>query len=276
MTESDNIQDLPRTAFDSNASAQMECVVEDLGRMYRERNEALATVSQAHRDTLYRLAQAAEMRDDDTGMHIVRIGYVAEQLAVLLGCTTAWAGMLRLAAPMHDIGKIGIPDSVLKKPGPLTPEEREIMNLHPTLGAEILSRSGIALFDLAAQVALSHHERWDGSGYPSGLAQESIPLSGRIVAVVDFFDALTMDRCYRPSFADSQALSMLMDQRARAFDPHIVDVFINNADLLMEMRDRVNQQKPTFKDLAGTHGTTAELPDNFGSSRHGADHRLRM
>jgi len=252
MTSETLALDQPGMAFGGSATAQLACLVDDFRRLHQERSRALANVSLAQQDTLYRLAQAAELRDDDTGIHIVRIGFIAEQLARFLGCEASWARMLRMAAPMHDIGKIGIPDSVLKKPGALTPQERAIMNQHPAMGSDILAGSGIALFDLAAEVALSHHERWNGAGYPSGLAGEAIPFSGRIVAVVDFFDALTMDRCYRPAFPDAQALCMLDDERGKAFDPHIVDVFRRHADQLMATRDSVNHGQLSFRELAGT------------------------
>lgn len=236
--------------FEVEAGAQMECMLRDLGRMYRERNEALEQVARAHHDALLRLALAAEYRDDDTGSHIVRMGYLAEALALAAGATADWAAMLRKAAPMHDIGKVGIPDDVLKKPGPLTPEERDVMKRHPRIGADILGTSRIPLFSLAAEVALSHHERWDGEGYPSRLAGEQIPLSGRIVAIVDCFDALTMDRCYRIAFTDEQALSMLRAERGRAFDPRLVDLFIGQHTRMTALRDAVNRRQPTFADLA--------------------------
>ncbi|HOX66943.1 MAG TPA: HD domain-containing phosphohydrolase [Burkholderiaceae bacterium] len=235
--------------FEDAASAQMERLVADFGRMYHERNEALQEVARAHHDALLRLSRAAEFRDDDTGVHIVRMGYLAWALALRLGQTEQYAMLLRQTAPMHDIGKIGIPDAVLKKPGSFNPEERAVMNQHPQIGAEILGRSRIPLFTAAAEVALSHHERWDGSGYPSGMAGATIPLSGRIVAVVDFFDALTMDRCYRPAFEDHVALEMLIEQRGRAFDPLVVDTFVEHATDLIELRDQVNLQKLDFEDL---------------------------
>lgn len=227
--------------FSDDAGAQMERLVADLGRMYRERNEALREVAMAHHEALLRLSRAAEFRDDDTGVHIVRIGYLAWALALRLGRPSAWALLLRQAAPMHDVGKIGIPDAVLKKPGRFTPEERAEMNRHPLIGAEILGRSRIPLFQLAAEVALSHHERWDGTGYPHGLAGEDIPLSGRIVAVVDFFDALTMDRCYRQALPDAEVLEMLQAERGHAFDPRIVDVFLAHAEELVLLRDAINR-----------------------------------
>ena len=239
--------------FDHAAVAQMERMVQDLGVVYRERNQALLDVTQAHHEALFRLAVAAEFRDNDTGTHIVRMGFLAEGLALAAGQPPTWAAMLRKAAPMHDVGKIGIPDAVLKKPGAFLPQDREVMNRHAEMGAEILGGSNIPLFRMAAEVALTHHERWDGTGYPRRLAGEEIPLSGRIVAIVDFFDALTMDRCYRPAFSDEQALSMLTQQRGRAFDPALVDVFTAELDSLVRLRDAVNRVRPSFGELtAGT------------------------
>jgi putative two-component system response regulator len=240
---------LASRSFDDAAAAQMERIVVDLRRMYHERNEALREVTRAHHEALLRLAMAAEFRDDDTGVHMARIGYLAERLALALGQPAAFARMLRRAAPMHDVGKIGIPDDILKKPGGYTPDERQVMNQHPEMGADMLGRSRVPLFQLAAEVALTHHERWDGNGYPRRLAGEAIPLSGRIVAVVDFFDALTMDRCYRPAFADDVALAMLADQRGAAFDPRVVDAFVDNASTLIELRESINRAPPSFDDL---------------------------
>jgi len=243
-------RDWANHCFSDDAGAQMERLVADFGRMYQERNEALREVAQAHHDALLRLSRAAEFRDDDTGVHIVRMGFMAWALALRLGQPADWSLRLRQAAPMHDVGKIGMPDDVLKKPGRLTPEERAVMNEHPRIGAAILGRSRIPLFRLAAEVALTHHERWDGSGYPAGLAGDTIPLSGRIVAVVDFFDALTMDRCYRPAFADAMALKMMRDERGRAFDPQIVDTFLAHAEDMIAVRDQVNQRGLGFDDLS--------------------------
>lgn len=236
-------------SFSEAASHQMERLVRDFGHMYKERNEALEEVSRAHHEALLRLSLAADLKDDETGVHIIRMGFLCEALALLLGLDTHTASMLRKAAPMHDIGKIGIPDDVLKKPGSFEPHERAVMNKHTQMGADILGRSRVPLFQLAAELALSHHERWDGTGYPNQLSGATIPLSGRIVAVVDFFDALTMDRCYRQAFSCEAALAMLEQQRGQAFDPHIVDIFLTNASPLMAMRERINQTRPTFIEL---------------------------
>ncbi|KQP13315.1 phosphohydrolase [Pseudorhodoferax sp. Leaf267] len=239
----------PANSFDEAASAQMERFVADFGRMYRERNEALEQITRAHHESLLRLALAADFKDDDTGLHIVRIGFLVEALALVLGETKEKARMLRKAAPMHDIGKIGTPDAVLKKPGPLTPEEREIMNCHPEIGASILGRSRIPLFQLAAEVALNHHERYDGKGYPNGLLAEQIPLSARITSVVDFYDALTMDRVYRKAYPPEQALLMLLAERSLAFDPAVVDAFVHAFDRLETLRLFVNAQQLDFHAL---------------------------
>ncbi|QLA82902.1 HD domain-containing protein [Acidovorax sp. JMULE5] len=237
------------TQFSPAAADQMEKIVFDLGRVYQERNEALQEVARAHHEALFLLSMAAEYKDGDTGIHIVRIGFLAEALALFLGESKDYALMLRKAAPMHDIGKIGIPDEVLKKPGAFTPQERAIMNQHSAIGADILGKSRIALFQMAAEIALAHHERWDGKGYPNQLAGPAIPLSGRIVTIVDFYDALTMDRVYRPAFSHEKALEMLLAERGKAFDPDIVDCFLRNSAAISALREQVTVGRMTFADL---------------------------
>jgi putative two-component system response regulator len=237
------------TQFDPAAANQMEKIISDLGRIYHERNEALQEVVRAHHESLFMLALAAEYKDNDTGVHIVRIGFLAEALALYLGQPKDFALQLRKAAPMHDVGKIGIPDSVLKKPGGFTPKEREIMDRHAVIGWELLGKSRIELFQLAAEVALTHHERWDGTGYPQGLVGEEIPLSGRIVSLVDCYDALTMDRVYRTAYSHEWAIEMLRAQRGKAFDPEIVDCFLQHADALLALRQKVTDTRMSFVEL---------------------------
>lgn len=238
--------------FDTDSAAQMERLVLDLRQMYRERNAALEEVAAAHHEALLRLALAADYRDTDTGVHIIRIGYLSEALALLLGLNVEMAALLRKAAPMHDVGKIGVPDAVLKKPGALDPDERQLMNQHAEIGAHILGRSRIPLFQMAAEVAQHHHERWDGRGYPKGLAGESIPITGRIVAVADYFDALTMDRVYRPAFSTAEALAMLASERGRSFDPDIVDTFLVHAPALVALRQSIDRsQRSALDSIAG-------------------------
>ena len=241
-------QSLPLVHADSHvcdaaAAAQMERIVADLGCVYREHNDAFREVVRAHHETLLRLARAAELRDGDTGVHILRIGYLAEALATFLGEPAAFAQMLRRAAPMHDVGKIGVPDGVLKKPGSYTAEDRLVMNQHPIIGAEILGRSRLPLFQLAAEVAMTHHERWDGTGYPDRLSGEQIPLLARIVAVCDAFDAITSDRPYHENQKGKPpeyGFAEIARQKGRQFDPQCATAFLEiRDDILRVMCDLI-------------------------------------
>lgn len=174
---------------------------------------------------------------------------MAELLCILLNQPAEFCFLMRLAAPMHDVGKLGIPDNILQKAGEYTPEERAIMNQHPVIGAKILDISNNTLFQLAARIALSHHEKFDGSGYPYGLSGDNIPFVGRVVALVDFYDALTMDRCYRKAFSDEVALEMLKSQRGIHFDPDMVDVFVKHQQAFIDLRTKVNGTETSFDNL---------------------------
>ena len=174
-----------------------------------------------------RLSKAAEYKDFDTGAHIERIAHYCRIIAESLGLNSEMVQEIFLASPMHDIGKITIPDSILAKPGPLTPEERAIMECHTTRGFEILNFSAIPLLRLAAQIALHHHERFDGTGYPHRISGEQIPLEARIVAVADVFDALTSKRAYKPAWSLEQARDYLNEHSGRHFDPDCVKAFMN-------------------------------------------------
>lgn len=172
------------------------------------------------------LGQAAEFKDNETGLHIVRMSHYCRELALALGLPETWADLLYNAAPMHDIGKIGIPDAILLKPGKLDAEEMTVMRTHAEIGARIIGDAeGSELFQLAANVALSHHEKWDGSGYPQGLAGTDIPIAGRIAAVADVFDALTSTRPYKKAWPFADAVALLQNERGRHFDPEIVSCF---------------------------------------------------
>lgn len=186
----------------------------------RERTLALEL---AQIETIERLALAAEYRDDQTGQHARRVGRTAERLARALGLGEGRAAIIGVAAQLHDIGKIGIPDSILLKPGPLTPDEMELMKLHTTIGARILSGSSSPLLITAETIALTHHERWDGLGYPRGLRGEEIPVEGRIVAVADAFDALTAPRPHRAPPGPREAWDALLGGAGRQWDPRIVE-----------------------------------------------------
>ena len=185
-----------------------------------------AALVAAQYETLDRLARAAESRDDDTGQHTARVGATSAALARALGWPAEEADRLGRAAVLHDVGKIGIPDGVLLKPGPLTPAEFAVMRTHTTGGAAILAGSEHALLRLAEAIALGHHERWDGTGYPQGLAGAAIPLAGRLVAIADVFDALTHARPYKAAWPVADALAEIAGQAGRQFDPVVVAAFL--------------------------------------------------
>jgi putative two-component system response regulator len=189
----------------------------------QERTRAL---EYAQIEILERLAMAAEYRDDNTGQHTRRVGQTSALIAQELGWPESQVSLIRRAAPLHDIGKIGIPDHILLKQGRLTAEEFETIRGHTTIGARILSGSRFPLLQMAEQIALSHHERWDGNGYSAGLKQDAIPLVGRIVAVADVFDALTQQRPYKNAWPLGEAFAEVERQRGRQFDPAVAEAFL--------------------------------------------------
>ncbi|WP_029215091.1 HD domain-containing phosphohydrolase [Kallotenue papyrolyticum] len=195
---------------------------QELEARVQERTQALEA---AQIELLECLARAAEYRDDDTGEHTQRVGALTAAIAMALGLPAGDVELLRRAAPLHDIGKIGIPDAILLKSSALTAEEFELIKTHTLIGADILGWSRFSLLQVAAEIALAHHERWDGSGYPHGLVGSAIPLAGRIVAVADVFDALTHERPYKSAWSEAQALAEIERQRGRQFDPAVVDAF---------------------------------------------------
>lgn len=177
-------------------------------------------------EIIRRLGRAAEFKDNETGMHVIRMSWFSRFLAEEAGEAKEWCELLYNAAPMHDIGKIGIPDHVLLKPAKLDPDEWKIMQKHAEYGAEIIGEHPSPLLQLAREVALFHHEKWDGSGYPHGLNGQSIPLSARIVAIADVFDALTSERPYKKSWPEEKVIQLLNDEAGRHFDPELIPLFI--------------------------------------------------
>jgi PAS domain S-box-containing protein len=189
---------------------------------------AVADLDASQIETVRRLSRAVEFRDEDTGAHTARISALAARTARSAGLDAEHCGLIERASPLHDLGKVAIPDSVLLKPGPLTPAERSIVETHAEIGHRLLDGSDSAVLQLAATIALTHHERYDGGGYPRGLVGESIPIEGRIVAIADVFDALRSDRVYRPAMTIDRALTILRDGRGTHFDPVLLDQFLNN------------------------------------------------
>ncbi len=201
----------------------------------RNQNAQLEAMVQARTKELYDtrlqtirlLGRAVEYRDNETGYHIIRISEISAMLGKGMGLNEQECELLFNASPMHDIGKIGIPDKILFKPGKLDAEEWEIMKTHSTMGADILSGHDTKLLETAYAIALNHHEKWDGTGYPKGLKGEEIPLVGRIVAIADVFDALTSKRKYKPSWSIEETVALLKKERGKHFDPALVDQFIH-------------------------------------------------
>jgi len=189
-------------------------------------------------EIVQRLGLAAEYKDNETGLHVIRMSHFSRILGIAAGMTEVEADDLLHAAPMHDVGKIGIPDRILQKPGPLDPDEWKIMQSHVTIGAEIIGEHDGGMLALARQIALTHHEKYDGSGYPNGLAGEAIPLAGRIVAIADVFDALTSVRPYKKAWTEEEAVNFLREQKGRHFDPQLVELFADQMPAIREIRLR--------------------------------------
>ena len=199
-----------------------------------ERNDdlrrALSELEIAQAETVRRLSMAVEFRDEDTGAHIERIGRFSMLLAEAIGMSPEFCRRIGHAAPLHDVGKVAIPDAILLKPGPLTPEERTIVETHAEEGHRLLRGSSSSILELATTIALSHQEKWDGGGYPRGLVAEKIPIEGRIVAIADVFDALTSHRVYRAAFSVEKAVEMMLEQSERHFDPVLLHKFMEVLD----------------------------------------------
>ncbi|HXS46640.1 MAG TPA: HD domain-containing phosphohydrolase, partial [Solirubrobacterales bacterium] len=199
--------------------------------------QAIEELRSSRLETVERLARAIEFHDSPTGAHVTRMAVITAFLGSKLKLDAGFVQLLREAAPMHDVGKIGTSEEILSKPGPLTAEERKEMERHTVIGHEILSGSQSQLLQIAATIALTHHEHYDGTGYPQGLAGEEIPLEGRVSAVADVFDALLSDRCYRPALLASDAVEVIRDGRGTHFDPRIVDLLINGVDEALSLRE---------------------------------------
>ncbi|NOX58446.1 MAG: response regulator [Planctomycetes bacterium] len=232
-----------------------EAYAETLEHEVRKRTAALA---RSRLDVVHCLGRAADYRDNETGQHVVRVGLYVGVIARGLGLDAGMVELLEHASPLHDVGKIGIPDAILLKPGKLTAEEFEAMQkhsqlgkkvfhklseseeleylTHAELGLEIMGVAGSPLLNMAARIALCHHEKWDGSGYPLALAGEDIPLEGRITAVADVFDALSSKRPYKPAFPRKKCFAIMEDERGKHFDPRVLDVFFSRADEITKIQ----------------------------------------
>jgi len=212
------------------ANQQLRAFADDLKESIRELSKTQLELQEAYLDTIHRLVMAAEYKDEDTGNHIDRISRYSAFLAEKVQLPSREVKSILFASPMHDIGKIGIPDQILLKPGKLTADEFEFMKTHTTIGAKILSNSRAEILDVAQRIALTHHEKWNGKGYPQHIAGKEIPIEGRIVGLVDTFDALTSKRPYKDPYPFDVAVKIIESERGVSFDPEVVDIFISCLD----------------------------------------------
>jgi len=218
-------------------------------RMLYDQKAVLNEMVQTRTDELRRtrlqvvqqLGRAAEYRDNETGNHILRMSHISALLAKSIGWNEADCELMLHASPMHDIGKIGIPDHILLKPGKFEPEEWEIMKTHAVIGANILEGDDSELMKCAGEIALTHHEKWDGSGYPYGLSGAAIPLVGRIAALADVFDALTSVRPYKEAWTVEAAVDLIKENRGTHFDPELVAVFLEQLPGILKIRDQFSE-----------------------------------
>ncbi|MFA6188157.1 MAG: HD domain-containing phosphohydrolase [Sulfuricurvum sp.] len=196
-------------------------------------------IEDTQREVVFTMGSIGESRSKETGNHVKRVAEYTKLLAIHYGLREAESEMLRQASPMHDIGKVAIPDAVLNKPGRFNEEERKIMDTHAALGYDMLKNSRRALLMMAATVAYEHHEKWDGSGYPRGLSGEDIHIYGRITALADVFDALGSDRVYKKAWDDTQIFAFFNEERGKHFDPKLIDIFFDHLDEFLVIRDRL-------------------------------------
>lgn len=210
----------------------------------KERNKE---IREAYIDTIHRLVLATEFREENTGEHIMRLSRFTVLLAQKTGLSDKEVQNIFYATPMHDVGKVGIPDKILLKPGKLTEEEFECMKTHTTIGAKILSDSKADIMQIAKKIALSHHEKWNGTGYPEGLSGTQIPIEGRIVGLLDVFDALTSKRPYKNSYPLDIALEIIKKKRGKHFDPDIVDIFLGNLPEIKRIQADISTMSKTDK-----------------------------
>ncbi|MDK9698758.1 MAG: response regulator [bacterium] len=212
-----------------------------LRQSLEEMAEAKRRTEAAHRETLFRLALAAEYKDDNTGAHLQRMSHYCTVLAKGIGLPASEVDTILHAAPMHDVGKLGIPDSILKKHGRLETDERAIMKQHPAIGARIIGGSSSELLQVSELIALTHHERWDGTGYPNGMSGKEIPLYGRIASIADVFDALTTIRPYKKAFTNQEAYDFLRNGQGSHFDPELIDVFFREIDQILAIQGKFRE-----------------------------------
>ena len=225
-----------------DTNRQLINYAEDIKKSITELKSSHLKLKEAYLDTVNRLVMAAELKDGYTAKHLLRMSRYCELIGKKLGFSSEKCELIRYAAPIHDIGKIGIPDFILNKPGKLSNEEFEIMKTHTTIGASILQNSKSEILRIGEIIALSHHEKWNGTGYPYGLKGKEIPLEGRIAAIADVFDALTSKRQYKDAFSVETACGIIESERGVSFDPKLADIFFKYLDEFLEIKTEIESE----------------------------------
>ena len=240
-------------AFNDHMRHYQQELESEVAKKTEALRKALLKAQAATLDTIFRLSRAAEHKDEDTGAHIQRVSHYAAAVARRLGQPESFIELLLCAVPMHDVGKIGIPDRILLKPGKLDPDEWSIMRTHAGIGASILSGSDSELLQMAEAIALTHHEKWDGTGYPRGVREEAIPLAGRITAIADVFDALCSKRPYKAPFTLEKSQDIIRSEAGKQFDPAVVDAFFAIQPEILDITNRFkDEQEGRLGCLAGS------------------------
>ena len=212
-------------------------------RLERDNSRLVKEIIDTQKEVIFKMGSIAELRSKETGNHVKRVAKYSKLLALEYGLSQEEASVLEQASPMHDIGKVATPDEILKKPGKLTPQEFEIMKEHAVLGYEMIKGSQRELLKTASIVAYEHHEKWDGSGYPRGLAGDEIHIYGRITAVADVFDALGSDRCYKKAWDDEKIFELFREQKGKHFEPKLIEIFFDNLEKFYEIRKEFSDVK---------------------------------
>ena len=243
-------------AYNDHMLSYQKELESEVAKRTEQLKQAFEKIKSTSLETFILLSRAAEYRDEDTGAHIQRMGRYAEAVARQMGLDAGIVEAILYATPMHDVGKIGIPDRILLKRGKLDPDEWEIMMQHAAIGAGILERSDAEFIKLARVIALTHHEKWNGSGYPGGLKGADIPLAGRITAIADVFDALTSKRPYKEPFSLDKSFSIIKEERGKHFDPDVADAFLEIENEIVSIKDRYkDQQESLLVQMAGNRGS---------------------
>jgi len=222
-----------------HARVQAQLALYDQNRTLEGKvQERTSELNESRQEIIKRLGRAAEFKDNETGMHVIRMSHYSRIIAKAIGLDDTEADVLLNAAPMHDIGKIGIPDKVLLKPGKLDDDEWALMRKHPEFGANIIGEHDSELLKMSRVVALTHHEKWNGKGYPNGIAGEDIPLVGRIVAIADVFDALTTERPYKEAWPVGKAINLIKEESGQHFDPKLASAFLDSGSQILEIKEK--------------------------------------